>query len=133
MNYRHLEKLRLPNSTRSTLRHFCLRLTSSLKAFRTFHPGFLHLIGTNFIFASRCRIPAIEVGAFLRIAVNIELLSVNSASKAAAISSGRADGVFVFWSNDSADGTFDTPEGVVLTESYYDYDTCVYIGKKIHK
>ena len=72
-----------------------------------------------------------EIGR--RLKVNIEILSINSAAKAAAISSGRADGVFVFWANDSVDGTFDTPEGVVLTESYYDYDTCVYIGKKIHK
>ena len=72
-----------------------------------------------------------EIGR--RLKVNIEILSVNSAAKAAAISSGRADGVFVFWANDSVDGTFDTPEGVELTESYYDYDTCVYIGKKIHK
>ena len=72
-----------------------------------------------------------EIGR--RLKVNVEILSINSGARAAAIFSGRADGVFFFWANNSADGTFDTPEGVVLTESYYDYDTYVYIGKKIHK
>ena len=71
-----------------------------------------------------------EIGR--RLKVNIEILSVTTASKAATISSGRADGVFVFWSNDSADGTFDTPEGVELTKPYYTYNTYMYIGKKIH-
>ncbi|MBQ7215125.1 MAG: transporter substrate-binding domain-containing protein [Synergistaceae bacterium] len=68
-----------------------------------------------------------EIGR--RLKVNIEILSVSIGARAAAISSGRVDGVFVFWADDSADGTFDTPEGVALTESYCTYDTCVYIGK----
>ena len=68
-----------------------------------------------------------------RLKVNVELVSINAGARAAALSSGRADGVFYFWSNHSIDGLYDTPEGVELTEPYYSYDTFMYIGKKLHK
>ena len=68
-----------------------------------------------------------------RLKVNIKIVSINTGARAAALSSGRADGVFWFWSNNSEDGSYDTPEGVVLTEPYYRYDTCVYIGRKLHE
>ena len=68
-----------------------------------------------------------------RLKVNVELVSINAGARAAALSSGRADGVFFFWSNHSIDGLYDTPEGVEFTDPYYSYDTFMYIGKKLHK
>ena len=68
-----------------------------------------------------------------RLKVNVELVSINAGARAAALSSGRADGVFWFWHNNSVDGSLDTPEGIALTEPYYSYDTYIYIGKKISK
>lgn len=72
-----------------------------------------------------------EIGR--RLKVNVELLSINAGARAAALSSGRADGVFWFWSSNSIDGSQDIPKGVVLTEPYYSYDTEVCIGRKISK
>ena len=72
-----------------------------------------------------------EIGK--RLKVNIELLSIHAGARAAALSSGRADGVFWFWYNNSIDGSLDTPEGAALTEPYYTFDTWMYIGKKISK
>ena len=72
-----------------------------------------------------------EIGK--RLNVNIELLSVNAGARAAALSSGRADGVFWFWLDNQTKTPRDVPSGVVLTDPYYSYDTFMYIGKKIHK
>ena len=72
-----------------------------------------------------------EIGK--RLKVNIELVSINTGARAAALASGKSDGVFWFWYSNSADSLQDTPSGVVLTEPYYSIDTLVYIGRKIHK
>ncbi|MBR0035280.1 MAG: transporter substrate-binding domain-containing protein [Synergistaceae bacterium] len=72
-----------------------------------------------------------EIGR--RLKVNIELLNVNAGARAAALSSGRADGVFWFWYDKTSANPRDIPAGVSLTEPYYSYDTFMYIGKKIHK
>ena len=72
-----------------------------------------------------------EIGR--RLKVNIELLSVNAGARAAALASGRADGVFWFWFDKSTKTPRDVPAGVSLTEPYYTYDTIMYIGKKISK
>ena len=66
-----------------------------------------------------------------RLKINIELVSITSGARAAALSSGRVDGVFWFW-YEKVSGSFrDVPENVVLTEPYYDWDSYMYIGKKI--
>ena len=72
-----------------------------------------------------------EIGK--RLKVNIELLSVNAGARAAALASGRADGVFWFWHDKATKTPRDVPAGVSLTEPYYSYDTFMYIGKKISK
>ncbi|MBR0035279.1 MAG: transporter substrate-binding domain-containing protein, partial [Synergistaceae bacterium] len=72
-----------------------------------------------------------EIGR--RLKVNIELLNVNAGARAAALSSGRADGVFWFWYDKQTKTPRDVPAGVSLTEPYYTYDTFMYIGKKLHK
>ena len=68
-----------------------------------------------------------------RLKVNIELVSINAGARAAALSSGRADGVFWFWYDKQTKTPRDIPQGAVLTEPYYSYDTLMYIGKRIHK
>ena len=68
-----------------------------------------------------------------RLKVNVELVSINAGARAAALSSGRADGVFWFWYDKTTKTPRDVPEGVALTEPYYSYDTFMYIGKKLHK
>ena len=68
-----------------------------------------------------------------RLKVNIELVSINAGARAAALASGRADGVFWFWYDKTTKTPRDVPAGVSLTEPYYSYDTLMYIGKKISK
>ncbi len=72
-----------------------------------------------------------EIGR--RLKVNIELLSVNAGARAAALASGRADGVFWFWYDKATKAPRDVPAGVSLTEPYYSYNTFMYIGKKLGK
>ena len=72
-----------------------------------------------------------EIGR--RLKVNIELLSVNAGARAAALASGRADGVFWFWFDKATKTPRDVPAGVSLTEPYYSYNMIMYIGKKISK
>lgn len=71
-----------------------------------------------------------EIGR--RLKVNIELLSVNAGARAAALASGRADGVFWFLYDKATKAPRDVPAGVSLTEPYYTYDTFMYIGRKLH-
>ena len=72
-----------------------------------------------------------EIGR--RLKVNIELVSITAGARAAALASGRADGVFWFWFDKTTKTPRDVPAEVVLTEPYYSYDTFMYIGKKISK
>ncbi|MBQ7221378.1 MAG: transporter substrate-binding domain-containing protein [Synergistaceae bacterium] len=67
-----------------------------------------------------------------RLKVNVELVSVNAGARAAALSSGRADGVFWFWYDKQTKTPRDVPAGVELTEPYYTYDTFMYVGKRLH-
>jgi len=68
-----------------------------------------------------------------RLKINIELININAGSRAAALVSGRADGVFWFWYDKATKIPRDVPNGVTLTEPYYSWDTLVYVGKKLHK
>jgi len=70
-----------------------------------------------------------EIGKILK--VNIELINVDTASRAAALKSGRADVVFWFQSNlDSNIPAIDVPEGIILSEPYYKWNEQYFIGKK---
>ena len=67
-----------------------------------------------------------------RLKVNVELVSINAGARAAALASGRADGVFWFWYDRQTKPARDVPQGVALTEPYYTWDTWLYVGKRIH-
>ncbi|MBQ7068728.1 MAG: transporter substrate-binding domain-containing protein [Synergistaceae bacterium] len=66
-----------------------------------------------------------------RLKINIELVSITTGARAAALSSGRVDGVFWFWYEKVSGSLRDVPENVELTEPYYDWDSFMYLGKKI--
>lgn len=65
-----------------------------------------------------------------RLKINVELISVNAGARAAALASGRVDGVFWFWYDTTTRSPRDVPKGVKLTEPYYSWDTFVFVGKK---
>ena len=66
-----------------------------------------------------------------RLHLNVELLQIDSGARAASLASGRADIVFWFHSR-KAEGNIlaDVPDGVVLSESYYNWDDTYLITKK---
>lgn len=68
-----------------------------------------------------------------RLKINVELISINAGARAAALASGRADGVFWFWYDKSTKTPRDIPTGVTLTEPYYSWDALIFVGKKLHK
>ena len=69
-----------------------------------------------------------------RLKINVELVNIDAGARAAALASERVDGVFWFWYEKVTDMKFyDTPDGVVLTEPYYDTNTVMTIGRKLHK
>lgn len=69
-----------------------------------------------------------EIGR--RLKVNVELLNVESAARAAALSSKRADVVFWFQVRAGEGVQPDVPDGVILSESYYDWTKYLHIRKK---
>ena len=69
-----------------------------------------------------------EIGK--RLKVNIELMNVESGARAAALSSKRADVVFWFQVRAGEGIQPDVPEGVILSESYYDWTKYLHIRKK---
>ena len=69
-----------------------------------------------------------EIGK--RLKVNIELMNVESGARAAALSSKRADVVFWFQVRAGEGVQPDVPEGVILSESYYDWTKYLHIRKK---
>ena len=71
-----------------------------------------------------------EIGR--RLKVNVELVSINAGARAAALASGRADGVLWFRYDKQKKTPRDVPAGVSLTEPYYTYDTSIYVGRKLH-
>ena len=62
-----------------------------------------------------------------RLKVNIQPVQVESGARAAALVSGRADVVFWFEVDRSRDAQFDTPEGVILSDSYLDWNTFLHV------
>ena len=69
-----------------------------------------------------------EIGR--RAKINIELVDIDSGARAAALASGRVDAVFWFMSLKGIDNQPDIPSGVVLSESYFDYNDYLHIVKK---
>ena len=69
-----------------------------------------------------------------RLKINVELVSINSGARAATLTSGRADGVFLFeFEKTTGMKNYDITAGLTLTEPYYSDNVLIYIGKKLHK
>ena len=65
-----------------------------------------------------------------RLKVNVELVQVESGARAAALSSKRADVVFWFQVRAGEETQPDIPDGVILSDSYYDWTKYLHIRKK---
>ena len=66
-----------------------------------------------------------------RLHLNVELVQIDSGARAASLASGRSDIVFWFQSRKAQDKILaDVPDGVVLSESYYNWDDTYLITKK---
>ena len=68
-----------------------------------------------------------EIGK--RLHMNIELLDIEAGARAAALASGRSDVVFWFKVY-TGDPQPDVPEGIVLSEPYYEWNEYLHICKK---
>ena len=69
-----------------------------------------------------------------RLKINVELVNTSSGSRAAALASGRADGIFWFsYEKTTGMRDYDRLDGILLTEPYYSWDWLITIGKKLHK
>ena len=65
-----------------------------------------------------------------RLHVNINPVNVETGSRASALQSGRADGVFWFMTFEGYDKQPDLPEGVITSTPYYGWTKVLLIGKK---
>ncbi len=70
-----------------------------------------------------------EIGR--RLGVNIELMSIESAARSSALASGRADVVFWYEVVKGADKQPDIPEGVIVSEPYYEWEKFIHLRKKL--
>lgn len=70
-----------------------------------------------------------EIGK--RLGVNIELMNIESAARSAALASGRADVVFWYEVVKGAETQPDIPEGVIVSETYYDWEKFIHLRKKV--
>lgn len=68
-----------------------------------------------------------EIGK--RLQVNIELLQVMSGARASAVVSGRADAVFWIQGHRDVPKHSDIPEGIVLSEPYYEWNEYLFIER----
>ena len=64
-----------------------------------------------------------------RLGLNVELLSIESGARAAALASGRADVVFWFEHHHGKEFQADVPEGVILSEPYYGFNTFYHLRR----
>ena len=69
-----------------------------------------------------------EIGRILK--MNIETVNIDTASRSAALASGRVDVVFWYCMFDEEQNSYDIPENVIVSEPYYDWDMFVDIVKK---
>lgn len=65
-----------------------------------------------------------------RLKVNIKLIHVNTSARSSALASGRADVVFWYQLSEYDGKDFDIPEGVIVSEPYYDWDSFFHISLK---
>ena len=72
-----------------------------------------------------------EIGRFLKI--NIELVNVEAGARTAALASGRADVVFWYERDTSTEIQPDVPEGVILSEPYYEWNKFIHVRKAIKR
>ena len=68
-----------------------------------------------------------KIGEILH--VNIEPLEVDSGARTAALASGRADAVFWYEINTALQTQPDIPEGVIISEPYYEWNKFIHIRK----
>lgn len=66
-----------------------------------------------------------EIGR--RMGVNIELVNIDSGARTSALMSGRVDVVFWYQVWDGVEKQPDAPEGVLLSEPYYEWDTFLHL------
>ncbi len=67
-----------------------------------------------------------EIGK--RLKMNIKLVNINTASRTSALTSGRADVVFMYLIAEGVDKQRDAPEGILLSEPYYKFFEFMHIG-----
>ncbi|MBQ7170386.1 MAG: transporter substrate-binding domain-containing protein [Synergistaceae bacterium] len=70
-----------------------------------------------------------EIGK--RLGVNIKLMNVDSGARSSALASGRADVVFWYEVVKGAESQPDIPEGVIVSETYYDWEKFIHLRKKL--
>ena len=68
-----------------------------------------------------------EIGRELK--VNIELVDIDAIARTPALTSGRADAVFWYQVISDTEVQYDVPEEVIVSDSYFDWDTFVHIRK----
>ena len=61
--------------------------------------------------------------------MNVELISVESGARTAALASGRVDVVFWYEVNSAAEIQADVPDGVILSAPYYEWNNFIHIKK----
>ena len=65
-----------------------------------------------------------------RLKTNIKLVYVNSGSRTAALTSGRADVVFWYQLTEGNTKQYDVPDSVIVSDAYYDWNTFTHISQK---
>ncbi|MBQ9433060.1 MAG: transporter substrate-binding domain-containing protein [Synergistaceae bacterium] len=65
-----------------------------------------------------------------RMKVNIKLVNIDAGARASALASGRVDAVFWFETSAGGTWTYDSPEGVVLSEPYYNWSKFIHMRKR---
>ena len=70
-----------------------------------------------------------EIGK--RLKINIDLVNIEAGARASALASGRVDAVFWMEHTDGMSFQVDVPDGIVLSEPYYNWDThlCIELRK----
>ncbi|MBQ3402304.1 MAG: transporter substrate-binding domain-containing protein [Synergistaceae bacterium] len=69
-----------------------------------------------------------EIGR--RIGANIQLVNIDAGARSAALASGRADVVFWYEVVKGAEIQPDIPEGVIVSEPYYEWEKFIHLRKK---
>lgn len=65
-----------------------------------------------------------------RLEINIRLIHVNTSARSSALASGRADVVFWYQLSEYDGKNFDIPDGVIVSEPYYDWNNFAHISLK---